>query len=180
MAGSARSAGDVVADLHETIQRPPFPDDREEFGGVEVNLIMAGGASVELAQLGGAGIYLRSDGRAVSVAKPMTFVHGLVAEGRLSLDEAASHPQRGILSTALFRDGSVPTGWERDRVPMKPGDQLIIVTLDLTWEIDIGAIDLAGLPTAPRELAESLLKLAPNDPFKRGSDVVVLERTCSS
>ncbi|WP_308169677.1 MerR family transcriptional regulator [Acrocarpospora catenulata] len=65
------------------------------------------GSRLALVHIGDTRAYLVRDGELFQITHDHTFVQSLVDEGRLTLEEAASHPQRSLLIRALTGTGGV-------------------------------------------------------------------------
>lgn len=63
------------------------------------------GSRLALVHIGDSRAYLLRDGELLQITHDHTYVQSLVDEGRLTADEAASHPQRSLLAQALTGTG---------------------------------------------------------------------------
>ncbi len=73
--------------------------------GTTLTAMLWAGSQVALVHIGDSRAYLLRDGSLFQITHDHTLVQSLVDEGRISPDEAASHPQRSLLLRAL--DGGV-------------------------------------------------------------------------
>jgi protein phosphatase len=93
-AGGARKA------VHEFIASDPAHQDT----GTTLTAMLWSGAQFALAHVGDSRAYLLRDGELTQITYDHTFVQSLVDEGKLTPEEAASHPKRTTLLRALHRD----------------------------------------------------------------------------
>ncbi|MFE7480734.1 MerR family transcriptional regulator [Streptomyces sp. NPDC057552] len=96
---AAEQARQAVAD--------PAGDGPEE-AGTTLTAMLWTGSQLALVHIGDARVHLLRDGELFQITHDHTLVQSMVDEGRLTPEEAASHPQRSLLLRALGRgaDGS--------------------------------------------------------------------------
>jgi PPM family protein phosphatase len=98
--------------------------------GTTVTALLNSGGKLALAHIGDSRGYLLRDGQLTQITHDHTFVQSLVDDGRLTEEEARSHPQRNLITRVL-------TG-ERDDTPdlsvreAKPGDTYLLCSDGLT------------------------------------------------
>ncbi|WP_035792557.1 MerR family transcriptional regulator [Kitasatospora mediocidica] len=103
-------AGDLPpGDLLNALERA-FREAEAELGDLEpgpgttLTALLRSGSQLALVHIGDSRAYLLRDGELFQITHDHTHVQSLVDEGRLTTDEAASHPQRALLLRGL--DGS--------------------------------------------------------------------------
>jgi protein phosphatase len=69
--------------------------------GTTLTALLFDGSKIGMVHIGDSRAYLLRDGEFTQVTKDDTYVQMLVDEGRISLEEANSHPQRSLLTRAL-------------------------------------------------------------------------------
>lgn len=69
--------------------------------GTTLTAMLWTGSQLALVHIGDSRVYLLRDGKLFQITHDHTMVQSMVDEGRLSLEEAASHPQRSLLVRAL-------------------------------------------------------------------------------
>lgn len=77
--------------------------------GTTLTAILFAGDRIGLVHIGDSRGYLLRDGELVQITKDDTFVQTLVDEGRISAEEAHSHPQRSLIMRALTGHEVEPT-----------------------------------------------------------------------
>src|SRR6185437_8466149 len=98
--------------------------------GTTVTALLNSGGKFALAHIGDSRGYLLRDGHLSQITHDHTFVQSLVDDGRLTEEEARSHPQRNVITRVL-------TG-ERDDTPdlsvreARPGDTYLLCSDGLT------------------------------------------------
>jgi protein phosphatase len=75
--------------------------------GTTLTAMLWSGSHIALVHIGDSRGYLLRNGELFQITHDHTLVQSLVDEGRISLDEAASHPQRSLLLRALDGRGEV-------------------------------------------------------------------------
>lgn len=75
--------------------------------GTTLTAMLWSGSHIALVHIGDSRGYLLRNGELFQITRDHTLVQQLVDEGRISLDEAASHPQRSLLLRALDGRGEV-------------------------------------------------------------------------
>ncbi|ROO90674.1 protein phosphatase [Actinocorallia herbida] len=83
--------------LHQTVEGDPSLQGM----GTTLTAMLWSGQQVALAHIGDSRAYLLRNGELFQITHDHTLVQSLVDEGRISLDEAATHPQRSLLLRAL-------------------------------------------------------------------------------
>jgi serine/threonine protein phosphatase PrpC len=76
--------------------------------GTTLTAMLWSGSQLALVHIGDSRAYLLRDGELFQITHDHTLVQSLVDEGRITLDEAASHPQRSLLLRAIDGKQSEP------------------------------------------------------------------------
>ena len=69
--------------------------------GTTLTAMLFSGSKIGMVHIGDSRAYLLRDGEFAQITKDDTYVQMLVDEGRISAEEASSHPQRSLLTRAL-------------------------------------------------------------------------------
>ncbi|AZM54030.1 hypothetical protein DMA15_16860 [Streptomyces sp. WAC 01529] len=115
---ASRSGSDPVSD---TSSLSPSPSPRE--AGTTLTAMLWTGSRLALVHIGDTRAYLLRDGELFQVTHDHTLVQSMVDEGRLSPEEAASHPQRALLIRAL---GTGETTADLRLQEARPGDRYLL------------------------------------------------------
>ncbi|MBR7742548.1 serine/threonine-protein phosphatase [Phycicoccus sp. BSK3Z-2] len=135
--------------------------DDSDLSGMGTTLIamLRTGEKITLAHIGDSRAFLVRDGQVTQVTKDHSFVQNLVDEGRISPEEASTHPQRSLVTRVLTGDD----GDEPDLVVRqgKAGDRYLIASDGLTDYVARDTVDEVLIGTAdPGECADRLVSLA--------------------
>ncbi|TNY37778.1 Stp1/IreP family PP2C-type Ser/Thr phosphatase [Thermomonospora catenispora] len=97
----------TVKAANEKLSRMVESDPALQGMGTTLTAMLWSGSQVALVHIGDSRAYLLRDGSLYQITHDHTLVQSLVDEGRISPDEAASHPQRSLLLRALDGRGEV-------------------------------------------------------------------------
>ena len=101
--------------------------------GTTLTALLFAGSRIGLLHIGDSRAYLLRDGRFGQITHDHTLVQRLVDEGRISEQEAGSHPQRSLITRALDgRDGIDPDLSVREA---RAGDRYLLCTDGLTGPV---------------------------------------------
>ena len=127
--------------------------------GTTVTALLNSDGKLALAHIGDSRGYLLRDGQLTQITHDHTFVQSLVDDGRLTEEEARSHPQRNLITRVL-------TG-ERDDTPdlsvreARPGDTYLLCSDGLTDVVTEETLaEVLGDGTDVGTRAEQLIDLA--------------------
>ncbi|MBO0776684.1 MAG: serine/threonine-protein phosphatase [Actinobacteria bacterium] len=106
--------------LHDMVEADPA------IGGMGTTLtaMLWSGPRVALCHIGDSRAYMLRDGGFCQITHDHTLVQSLVDDGRISPDEAATHPQRSLLLRAL--DGSADVAPDLQLRESRPGDRYLL------------------------------------------------------
>jgi serine/threonine protein phosphatase PrpC len=96
---------------------------------------VAGDSFLQLAHVGDSRAYLLRDGTLGQLTTDHTVVGELVRRGRLTPRQAATHPERSILTRAVGLDPRIPVD-APDPLELQPGDQVLLCSDGLTEAVD--------------------------------------------
>jgi PPM family protein phosphatase len=158
LAGAIHRAHDRIAELVE--QNP-------EFDGTSTTVTAAlfDGNRIGVAHVGDSRGYLLRHGELSQLTKDHTFVQSLIDEGRITEDEARSHPHRNLILRAV--DGVHETDPDLFELDVAPGDRLLlcsdgasgVLTRErLTDILSTGSVDYAAV-----ELVRASLEAGSSD-----------------
>jgi protein phosphatase len=129
--GPALSAGDLLnalSDAAEAANRAigglTQDPDAGPVTGTTLTAMVVAGSQLALVHIGDSRAYLLRDGELFQITHDDTVVQAMVDEGRLTRDEAASHPQRAMLLRAL--DGQPATAPKTRLHQPRSGDRYLL------------------------------------------------------
>jgi serine/threonine protein phosphatase PrpC len=159
-------------------------DDEPELAGMGTTLTAlalvpapadgTGPSSLVIANVGDSRAYLFRDGDLTQLTRDHSLVEDLVQEGRLSPEEARTHPQRNILTRVLGNDPDIePDVFRADPVR---GDRYLLCSDGLSNEVDDerAAAVLRRLAD-PDDAARELVRLANENGGRDNITVVVVD-----
>lgn len=125
--------------------------------GTTLTAILFAGNKLGLVHVGDSRGYLLRDGELTQITKDDTFVQTLVDEGRITADEAHSHPQRSLIMRALTGHEVEPTLTVRE---VHTGDRYLLCSDGLSDPVSFDTI-LEALQIADvTESADRLIEMA--------------------
>ena len=125
--------------------------------GTTLTAILFAGNHIGLVHIGDSRGYLLRDGELTQITKDDTFVQTLVDEGRISREEAHSHPQRSLIMRALTGHEVEPTLTMREA---RPGDRYLLCSDGLSDPVSDETILSALQIPDVAESAYRLIELA--------------------
>ncbi|HKT01410.1 MAG TPA: PP2C family serine/threonine-protein phosphatase [Rugosimonospora sp.] len=152
---SLRSAVDTAnQQLRDTVDANPAMEGM----GTTLTAMLFSGSKFGTVHIGDSRAYLLRDGEFVQVTKDDTYVQMLVDEGRISPEEASSHPQRSLLTRALDGRDIDPEYAIR---PAVSGDRYLICSDGLTAVVSAETIaESLREYVDPGQCVERLIQLA--------------------
>lgn len=125
--------------------------------GTTLTAILFAGNTLGLVHVGDSRGYLLRDGELAQITKDDTFVQTLVDEGRITAEEAHSHPQRSLIMRALTGHEVEPTLTVREA---HSGDRYLLCSDGLSDPVSHDTIlDALQLPDVT-ESADRLIEMA--------------------
>jgi len=125
--------------------------------GTTLTAILFAGNRIGLVHVGDSRGYLLRDGELTQITKDDTFVQTLVDEGRITAEEAHSHPQRSLIMRALTGHEVEPTLTMRET---RAGDRYLLCSDGLSDPVSDETIREALQIPDVSESAERLIELA--------------------
>jgi protein phosphatase len=126
--------------------------------GTTLTAMLFSGSKFGMVHVGDSRAYLLREGEFVQVTKDDTYVQMLVDEGRISAEEASSHPQRSLLTRALDGRDIDPEYSVRQAVP---GDRYLLCSDGLTAVVHAETIAQTMREYSdPAQCVERLIQLA--------------------
>ncbi|OPX12956.1 PP2C family serine/threonine-protein phosphatase [Mycobacterium sp. AT1] len=125
--------------------------------GTTLTAILFAGNRLGLVHVGDSRGYLLRDGELTQITKDDTFVQTLVDEGRITADEAHSHPQRSLIMRALTGHEVEPTLTVREA---HAGDRYLLCSDGLSDPVSFDTILEALQIPDVTESADRLIEMA--------------------
>ena len=186
VAGSAESTDVVPADLlnvlseavsvaSASVRSIAESDPGLAGSGSTLTAMFLSGSRLALVHIGDSRAYLYRDGGLFQVTHDHSVTQSMIDAGRLTPEEAGSHPQRSLLIRAigaeagLLREAGMPearaaeaTTPDLSLLEARPGDRYLLTSDGLTATVPVAAIRevLAATALSPEEVVTRLITLA--------------------
>jgi PPM family protein phosphatase len=149
-----------VRSLIEEANRRVFARSSEDAAasgmGTTMTAALVGDGEVTIGHVGDSRAYLLRGGRLQQLTDDHSLVAELMRSGRLSAEEAETHPQRSVITRALGTDPEVTV--DAFTVPAEAGDLFLICSDGLTTMLDDDEI-LGTIEDAREDLEEAARRL---------------------
>jgi PPM family protein phosphatase len=127
--------------------------------GTTLTATMIEGRRVHIAHVGDSRAYLLRNGHFSQLTDDHTLVQHLVDEGQITREEAATHPQRSIITRAIGVSREVDV--DSMSLDLEPGDQLLLCSDGLTGVVEDEVIESELTPDVePQEALDRLVERA--------------------
>jgi protein phosphatase len=136
--GAGRSGKDRVLDVIQEANRRVYQRSSEDAAvsgmGTTMTVALVEDSRIFFAHVGDSRAYVIRDGRLEQLTEDHSLVAELVRSGKLSPEEAETHPQRSVITRALGTDPDVDP--DTFSVETAPGDLFMICSDGLTSMVD--------------------------------------------
>jgi protein phosphatase len=139
--------------LREVIREAPHLEGM----GTTLTAVLFAGGRLGLCHVGDSRAYLMRDGELSQITHDDTFVQTLIDDGRITEEEANSHPQRSLLLRALNGQDVEPDLSMRDA---RAGDRYLLCSDGLSGVVTFDTIADAMRDPDPQATADRLIELA--------------------
>jgi PPM family protein phosphatase len=138
--------------------------------GTTLTATMVEGRRIHIAHVGDSRAYLLRNGHFSQLTDDHTLVQHLVDEGQITREEAATHPQRSIITRAIGVSREVDV--DSMSLDLEPGDQLLLCSDGLTGVVEDEVIE--GELTPDVDLEEALDRLVERANAAGGPDNITI------
>ena len=146
LAGSIHRAHDRIAELVEE-------DPELEGTSTTVTVALFDGNRIGVGHVGDSRGYLLRDGELSQLTKDHTFVQSLIDEGRITEEEARTHPHRNLILRAV--DGVHETDPDLFLLELAPGDRILLCSDGASGVLDNDRLaDILGTGTVDYAVVE--------------------------
>ncbi|WP_035799322.1 protein phosphatase 2C domain-containing protein [Kitasatospora mediocidica] len=150
---------DAVHGANERLRVMVEQDPQLEGMGCTLTALLWTGERMGLAHVGDSRAYLLRDGSLTQITQDHTWVQRLVDEGRITAEEAETHPQRSLLMRALDGRGQVEPDLSIREV--RAGDRYLICSDGLSGPVSHQTLEeTLGSFYAPEQTIQELIQLA--------------------
>ena len=149
---------DAVAEAGTAVQGIAAADPAQAGSGTTLTALLWSGSQLGLVHIGDTRAYLLRGGELFQITHDHTVVQSLIDEGRLTPEEAVSHPERSLLLRAL--DGRRVTA-DLSLHEARPGDRFLLCSDGLTTVVPAARIhQVLRTAAGPEQVVEDLIGLA--------------------
>ena len=125
---------DAVVEANEIVSRMAEEEPAYRGMGTTLTAAMIEGRRLHIAHVGDSRAYLLRAGRFNQLTDDHTLVQHLIDAGQISRQEAASHPQRSIITRAIGVSRDIEV--DSMTVDVEPGDQILLCSDGLTGVLE--------------------------------------------
>jgi PPM family protein phosphatase len=156
--GLLNALADAVADASAAVRDIAAADPAQAGSGTTLTALLWSGSQLGLVHIGDTRAYLLRGGELFQITHDHTVVQSLLDEGRLTPEEAVSHPERSLLLRAL--DGARATA-DLSLHEAQPGDRYLLCSDGLTGVVPAARIhQVLRTSAGPDEVVAELIGLA--------------------
>ncbi|KQU35856.1 MULTISPECIES: PP2C family protein-serine/threonine phosphatase [unclassified Rhodococcus (in: high G+C Gram-positive bacteria)] len=148
-----RATREGNATIAEQVEEDPELDGM----GTTLTAILFGGRKIGLVHIGDSRAYMLRDDELTQITRDDTFVQSLVDEGRITAEQAHSHPQRSLIMRALTGNEIEPTLTVREA---RAGDRYLLCSDGLSDVVSSETIADTLREGENDECADRLIELA--------------------
>jgi serine/threonine protein phosphatase PrpC len=136
-AGAVKEGSDVeelIQEANRRVHQRSIEDPNASGMGTTLTVALVENGLVSIGHVGDSRAYLVRDGKLEQVTEDHSLVGELMRSGKLSAEEAETHPQRSVITRALGTDPDVDV--DMFPVETRPGDLFLICSDGLTSMVD--------------------------------------------
>lgn len=165
----ASSAGDLLNALSDAVSaateslRSRGEEDPEFAGsGSTLTAMVWSGSQLALVHIGDSRAYLLRDGGLFQITHDHSVVQSMIDAGRITPEEASSHPQRSLLLRALGAGDAEQVAPDLSLHDARAGDRYLLCSDGLTAVVSVAAIReaLSSPGSSPEDVVRRLISLA--------------------
>ncbi|MFD7652487.1 PP2C family protein-serine/threonine phosphatase [Actinosynnema sp. NPDC059797] len=139
--------------ISELVQSDPDLDGM----GTTLTAVLFAGTRLGMVHIGDSRAYMLRNGVFTQITHDDTFVQSLIDEGRITEEEAATHPQRSLLLRALTGHEVEPRLMVREA---RPGDRYLLCSDGLSGVVSMETLEEAIRIPDPQACADRMIELA--------------------
>jgi len=148
---------DALADANERLRSLVAADGQLSGMGTTLTALLSAGRRLALLHIGDSRGYLLRDGELTRITRDHTYVQDLIDAGTITGDEAASHPQRSVITRTLDGSDMEPDLRVREAVA---GDRYLLCSDGLTDVVSENTLREVLCEGTAQEAVDRLVDLA--------------------
>jgi protein phosphatase len=172
---SGRPVNEAISRANDAvIERAAGDDELTGMGTTLTAVVIASGRQLLVGHVGDSRAYLLHDGTLRRITDDHSLVEELVRDGRLTPEQAESHPRRSIVTRALGVDPEVEV--DLYSIEVDAGDRVVICSDGLTTMVRERDVErLVRSEPDPQRAAEMLVDAANNAGGEDNTSVVIID-----
>ncbi len=128
--------------------------------GTTCTAVVIAQGQAHFAHIGDSRLYLIRGMSISLLTRDHTVVDRLIEQGVIAPEDAATHPQRHVLTAALGANREASADFSPEPIPLQPGDVLVLCTDGLWGQITAAELVSAVRSMAPQHACKHLANLA--------------------
>ncbi|MDR1999725.1 MAG: protein phosphatase 2C domain-containing protein [Frankiaceae bacterium] len=148
---------DAVEDANRLVAESVAREPQLDGMGTTLTALRFVDARVGVMHVGDSRAYLLRDGELTQITRDDTYVQSLVEAGRITAEEATTHPRKSVILQAMTGAEVVPDLSIRE---VRPGDRYLLCTDGLSDVVSDRTLRESLLEGTPQECADQLVALA--------------------
>jgi protein phosphatase len=136
--GGERRIADLIQEANRRVYDRSNTDPNTSGMGTTITVALVGDATVAFGHVGDSRAYLIRDGTMEQITEDHSLVNELLKTGKLSPEEAHTHPQKSVITRALGTDPDVDV--DTFTIAAAPGDVFLLCSDGLTDMVDEDSI----------------------------------------
>jgi protein phosphatase len=136
--GGERRIADLIQDANRRVYDRSNSDPHTSGMGTTITVALVGDGTVAFGHVGDSRAYLIREGTIEQITEDHSLVNELLKTGKLSPEEADTHPQKSVITRALGTDPDVDA--DTFTIAANPGDIFLLCSDGLTNMVDEDAI----------------------------------------
>ena len=166
LADPSGDPGDALSHAFEQAHRAILDHAREhpELHGMGTTCTAAAIVDGQLyfGHVGDSRLYRIRESKLTQLSEDHSYVARLVREGMIAPEEAATHPERNVLTAALGMESIMSLDFPAEPIPLAPGDILLLCTDGLHGLVTDAEMLSIAATRAPSDACHTLVHLAKN------------------
>jgi PPM family protein phosphatase len=160
----------IIREANRRIYERAREDAKASGMGTTVTAALLAGTAIAIGHVGDSRAYRLRDGRLEQLTEDHSLVADLVRSGRLTQEEADTHPQRSVITRALGTDPEVDV--DSFDVAVEPGDVFLLCSDGLTTMVDDD--EIVRIVTEAKDLDDAAKRLVKAANRRGGEDNVTV------
>ncbi len=132
---ATEALADAVREANHLVIEKATADPDLRGMGTTLTTVMVRGRRLHLAHVGDSRAYLLRSGMLEMLTEDHTLVNELVKDGRLTEEQAATHPQRSVITRAIGVESAIEVDVMAQPLELMPGDQILLCSDGLTGPV---------------------------------------------